>query len=239
MSEPLPTEPPHPRWSKLKHLDQACDRFEAAWQAGERPSLEAYLGDTAEPERSFLLRGLVELDIEYRRQRGEQPTPHEYHERFPALDMGWLMGLFTTVPASALVQTPAELPEAAAAPGEGGPAVATHVRRIRCPHCQSPIQLVDERPDEVLCPSCGSSFLLRDTRQTATTAPMRLVGKFQLLERVGLGAMGAVWRARDTVLDKIVAVKIPHATLLESADDRERIRGQPPRSIHQLPEFMM
>ena len=41
---------------------------------------------------------------------------------------------------------------------------------------------------------------------------MRL-GKFQLLERVGRGAFGAVWRALDIELDRIVALKIPHAGL--------------------------
>jgi WD40 repeat protein/tRNA A-37 threonylcarbamoyl transferase component Bud32 len=55
---------------------------------------------------------------------------------------------------------------------------------------------------------------------------MRPLGKFQLLERVGLGAFGAVWRARDTELDRIVALKIPHASLLTSEGDRERFHRE-------------
>ncbi len=51
---------------------------------------------------------------------------------------------------------------------------------------------------------------------------MRQMGKFQLLERLGLGAFGAVWKARDAVLDKVVALKILHAGLFESPADRER-----------------
>src|SRR5262249_55939239 len=35
-------------------------------------------------------------------------------------------------------------------------------------------------------------------------------GRFQLLEQVGLGTFGAVWRARDTRLDRTVALKVPH-----------------------------
>jgi WD40 repeat protein/serine/threonine protein kinase len=51
---------------------------------------------------------------------------------------------------------------------------------------------------------------------------MRPLGKFQLLDRVGTGAFGVVWRARDTELDRIVALKLPHAGLLSSEPDRER-----------------
>jgi serine/threonine protein kinase len=103
--------------------------------------------------------------------------------------------------------------------GAAGP--ARRVTRIRCPHCHNPIQLIDEQPDEVLCPACGSSFRVREARNTGTSMQRRL-GKFDLLERVGVGGFGAVWRARDTELDRIVALKIPHANLLTSAADLER-----------------
>jgi WD40 repeat protein/serine/threonine protein kinase len=94
--------------------------------------------------------------------------------------------------------------------------------KVRCPHCHNPLQLADEGSDEILCPACGGSFLLRDTRATETTSPMRQVGKFQLLERVGVGSFGAVWKARDTELDRIVALKIPHVGLLSSTEGVER-----------------
>jgi tRNA A-37 threonylcarbamoyl transferase component Bud32 len=103
-----------------------------------------------------------------------------------------------------------------------GPAGA----RLRCPHCQNPIQLADDHPDEVLCPGCGSSFRVRDARLTETVSPTRRLGKFQLLERVGLGAFGAVWKARDTELDRVVALKIPHTGLLTAEDELERFRRE-------------
>jgi serine/threonine-protein kinase len=64
------------------HVDQVCNQFEAAWK-DRRPRIEDFLGDCQEPERSILLGELLALDLEYRRQNGEQPLPEEYHLRFP------------------------------------------------------------------------------------------------------------------------------------------------------------
>src|SRR5713226_4148200 len=67
-------------------VDVACDRFEAEWQAGGRPSIEKYLEEAAEPERAALLRQLILLDVDYRRRHGEEPNPKEYRDRFPGLE---------------------------------------------------------------------------------------------------------------------------------------------------------
>jgi WD40 repeat protein/tRNA A-37 threonylcarbamoyl transferase component Bud32 len=74
---------------------------------------------------------------------------------------------------------------------------------------------------------------MRETNHASTLAErrqepaqVRPLGKFQLLERVGLGAFGSVWRARDTSLDRVVALKIPHTGLLTSAADLERFHRE-------------
>jgi serine/threonine protein kinase len=69
--------------SGLRRVDELCERFEAAWRAGQRPRMEDYLGDVPEPERSELLRELLSLELACRRQKGEPPTPDEYRQRFP------------------------------------------------------------------------------------------------------------------------------------------------------------
>jgi tetratricopeptide (TPR) repeat protein/tRNA A-37 threonylcarbamoyl transferase component Bud32 len=75
-----PTLPPE----LAGRLDPLCDRFEAAWQAGERPRLEEFLPLLEEPERPALLGELLALELGHRRRLGEQPTAGEYRARLPA-----------------------------------------------------------------------------------------------------------------------------------------------------------
>src|SRR5262249_24891757 len=55
-----------------------------AWQQGPRPRIEDYLAGVAEPGRSALLRRLIDVDIAYRRELGENATPEDYRRFFPA-----------------------------------------------------------------------------------------------------------------------------------------------------------
>src|SRR5262245_6943178 len=67
----------------LNWIDQICDRFEAAWEAGRRPRIEDYLGEVTEPYRPALLRDLLAWELNARRRRGERPEPAEYRDRLP------------------------------------------------------------------------------------------------------------------------------------------------------------
>jgi WD40 repeat protein len=71
--------------SAAKRINEVCNRFEVDWQAGRRPRIEDYLGDTPESARSALLHELVALEMDFRRQAGEDFTPEEYRARFPEL----------------------------------------------------------------------------------------------------------------------------------------------------------
>jgi WD40 repeat protein/tRNA A-37 threonylcarbamoyl transferase component Bud32 len=62
--------------------------------------------------------------------------------------------------------------------------------------------------------------------QASTTDEQRLLGRFQLLHRVGQGAFGAVWRARDSHLDRIVALKIPHGRWDDTGRHLERLQHE-------------
>jgi serine/threonine protein kinase len=71
-------------WSaeEAHYLDRACDAFESAWRAGQRPAIEPFLADAPPSVRKNLLNELIQLDVAYRRQHGEQPALHDYRQRF-------------------------------------------------------------------------------------------------------------------------------------------------------------
>ena len=71
--------------SEILQIEQVCDRFEAAWRAGERPRLESHLRSVATPLYARLLHHLVALDWEYRVRAGDEPQAADYVKRFPAV----------------------------------------------------------------------------------------------------------------------------------------------------------
>jgi serine/threonine-protein kinase len=174
--------------SGVGRWDEICDRFEAAWQAGQRPRVEDYLDEVPPTEQPALLPELLKLDIDYRRRAGEPSRAQDYTTRFPVLSPAWLAVLL----------------------GQ------------RCPHCHNPLRLPDSQCREVRCAVCDQAFPVYDTGLTTTVTEPRRVGKFLLLERVGTGAFGEVWRARDTELNRHVALKLLLRGRTASAERRER-----------------
>jgi len=69
-----------------RRINEACNRFEAAWRSEMVPRLEHFVAGWEGAERTALLRELVPLDADYRRGRGEPCRPADYLARFPDLD---------------------------------------------------------------------------------------------------------------------------------------------------------
>ena len=87
---------------------------------------------------------------------------------------------------------------------------------LRCPQCQQPVEIAEEtQPMMVTCPSCGSQLDLMGETETVDAGQPRSIGHFDLLEHVGCGHFGDVWRARDQSLDRTVAIKIPRTRDLD------------------------
>jgi serine/threonine protein kinase len=93
---------------------------------------------------------------------------------------------------------------------------------VRCPHCQTRVDVDDEMSlGELSCAACGKCF--RIVTPWDGVAPAR-VGRFDLLEKLGAGSFGTVWRARDTKLDREVAVKVPRRPSLDPLEIEEVMR---------------
>jgi hypothetical protein len=105
---------------------------------------------------------------------------------------------------------------------------------IRCPHCTSAIELLTDTPYEsIKCDLCGSAFNLVDRADPSTPSPaLKKIGRFELTARLGIGGFGTVWKARDTELDRTVALKIPRKGQLADEEIEQFFREA--RSAAQL-----
>lgn len=68
-------------------FDEICDRFESAWKDSlggkcERPRIERFLGEPDGPDAQRLFDDLLNLDVKYRKEVGEQPKRSDYETRF-------------------------------------------------------------------------------------------------------------------------------------------------------------
>jgi WD40 repeat protein/tRNA A-37 threonylcarbamoyl transferase component Bud32 len=223
-----------------RELEQWVARFEQAWEEGVRPALDDYL-PADEPPRRAVLAELVHADLEYRLKAGEPARVEEYLARYPELEpqRGLVLRLIATEYELRRRQSPpapaeygARFPQYAGELAARLPPPAAP--RPLCPQCRQPVELPAGGGTTVTCPACGSTFRLGHEEFAAppAAAPARL-GRFELLEVVGRGAFGVVYRARDTELDRVVAVKVPRLGTLTSPEEIDRFLREA-RSAAQL-----
>ena len=93
--------------------------------------------------------------------------------------------------------------------------------RLHCPECHQQVRIPsDTNLRDTECPSCHVHFSLIDEAAEGQAT----LGRFQLLDRIGAGGFGTVWRARDRELDRIVVVKVPHQGRLSSTEAEQFLR---------------
>jgi len=118
-----------------------------------------------------------------------------------------------------------------------------------CPGCTEFLE-VDEFDEEgePLCPHCGHSFgVVLGTTLTYTQGPeakpgSRSVGHFDLIRVLGTGSFGSVWLARDTKLDRQVALKLPrvvveNSMVLHEAKTAAKLNHPNIVSVHEVGQY--
>lgn len=95
-----------------------------------------------------------------------------------------------------------------------------------CPYCHESTQVPSDTPiSDITCRYCDGRFNLLSEEATSNdySSPYwpQKVGHFEVLERIGVGSFGSVWRAYDQKLDRTVALKMPRSGRL-NADETER-----------------
>jgi len=169
-------------------------------RVSHRPRLEEYV--RAFPELLAVSKLPIQLIADEYRVRhcwGDRPTRRAYLERFPAQ--------------AAKLQAALARTEALLRPRSPPTAV-----RFQCPNCHIPVELVELGEGiELDCPSCGSSIQMANDEAIKSKLGSR-ISHYELIERVGSGAFGTVWRAFDSELHREVAIKICRQRGFSSGD---------------------
>ncbi len=187
-----------------RQIDALCDEFERSLKQGGGPQLEQYLDRVDSPWRQPLLKELTVLVLDRLRRSGSCGAEDELLDANPSVRYE-IAGLVAESN-HATVTT------------DGSPRAPQRAGlSVRCPHCHSMIPLVvDASLMEILCDQCGGTFsLVNDADETRDAAAFSRVAHFEIIERLGMGEFGTVWKARDTLLDRTVALKIPRRERLD------------------------
>ena len=151
----------------MEWVDRIADEFETAWRSGATPRISDYLGACGGERRAALIRELVLIDFEYRRQSDDDWSFAHYASEFPELSTEFLA-------------------------------------------------------DSAADPTGSSCDFDADQAAQSRAAAIAACPEYEILESLGCGGMGVVFKARHRLLKRIVAVKMIACDGRTSADAHSR-----------------
>jgi tetratricopeptide (TPR) repeat protein/tRNA A-37 threonylcarbamoyl transferase component Bud32 len=216
-------------------------RFEAAWlarRAGEAPPRwQDYLPAVDEPCSANLIYLLLQVDIECRIKAGLSALLTEHYFEHPRLQqpdarldggrqvelIRWeYMQRWQNGQRARRAEYQTAFPDHAGALHDLKP-------RTNCPRCLQAIDLA-ETAQTVHCPACESDSPLSTVPTNNGTcseeAPGMDLRGYELIERLGGGGMGDVYRASDPALGRDLAVKVMKADIQRNPIAMRRFRRE-------------
>jgi serine/threonine protein kinase len=212
---------PDPEWYRLQRIIAG---FETSWKRGDRPQIGDYLAKD-EPRRETLLIELVHAELEFRLKAGESARVEDYLRKYPQLERD---------PSTVLELIKAER----SFRRRREPNLSLGSYRARFPNFRDELEV--SRSDFSTVNALLNSSPTRPKLPTLPEPSLpRLLGKFELREKLGTGSFGVVYRAWDTLLKREVAVKLPRPGAIGSQTDlqtfsrdaRNAIRLQHPNIV--------
>jgi tetratricopeptide (TPR) repeat protein/tRNA A-37 threonylcarbamoyl transferase component Bud32 len=118
--------------------------------------------------------------------------------------------------------------------------------KVVCPNCNADVPRPDAAGVDPNCPSCGLRLRFdpdaaltvagwpegRDQTNAESAPGPRQIGRFQLIDQIGRGGFGSVYRSYDCELKRFVAIKIPHADKFDAPMQEERFSREARNASH-------
>jgi serine/threonine protein kinase/WD40 repeat protein len=194
------TDKPDGEATLLLLLESICDTFKSALQTDSSPRIEDYLTKVGENQQERLLRELCLIEIQHRIDRKEEVSLTEYAQRFPA-HRECLESLAKEHPRWGIQSNPPDI---------GETLVTNPLPEFTSSsnwHALETMAAVGDSTDPENPPSCR-------------------FGDYELIEKIGQGGMGVIYKARQQKLNRVVAVKMIRAGKLASPSDIQRFQSE-------------